>query len=149
MAEVQDSAGVDEPVVVDDSAGDDDPSHEEDSVGVPDSTARQDSAVDDSAGGAGPVAQGTPAGTTPARSITPDRQDTTMVSEASSLLFPSLLRQINQTSLLDFMSMMTLMQRRMDSVIPVPDAQNRPTFETPRPGDSQIPPRRSRTPVRQ
>ena len=119
-------------------------------AGVADSADRQDSAVDDSAGGAGPVAQGTPAVMTPARSITPDRQgqDTTMVSEASSFLFPSLLRQINQTSLLDFMSMMTLMQRNMDTVMPVSDTQTRSAVETPRAGDAQTPPRRSRTPVR-
>ena len=96
-----DSAG-DEPAVVDDSAGVADPAQEEDSAGVANSADQQDSAVDDSARNAGPVAQGTPAGMTPVRDVTPDQQgDTTMVSEASSLLFPSLPRQINQTSLLD------------------------------------------------
>ena len=88
------SAGGDEPEVVDDSAGVADPAHEEDLEGVADSADRQDSTVDDSARGDGPVAQGTPAGNTPARVFTPDQQgqDTTMVSEASSLLFPSLPR---------------------------------------------------------
>ena len=32
--------------------------------------------------------------------------------------------------------------------MPVPDTQTRPAVETPRPGDAQTPPRRSRTPVR-
>ena len=101
LAGDHDSAG-DEPAVVDDSAGVADPAQEEDSAGVADSADQQDSAVDDSARDAGPVAQGTPAGTTPVRAVTPDQQgETTMVSEASSLLFPSLPRQIDQTSLLD------------------------------------------------
>ena len=66
----------------------------------------------------------------------------------NSLLLPSLPRQINQTSLLDFMSMMALMQCRMDTVMPVPDTQSRPVVDTPRSRDDQTPPRRSRTPVR-
>ena len=117
----------------DDSAGVADPAHEEDSTGVADSADRQDLAVEDSARVDGPVAQGTPAGTTPAAAFTPDRQgqDTTMVSDASSLIFLSLSRQINQTALLDFMSIMTLMQRRMDMGIPVPDTQSRPIAQTP------------------
>ena len=149
-AEDQDSAGVDEPAVVDDLAGDADPAQEEDSAGVADSADREDSAAADSAGGADPVGQGTPARTTPARSQTPDQQgqDSTMISEDGSVIFPSLPRRINQANLLDFISMMTLMQRRMDTVMPVPDTQNRPTVETPRTRDSQTPPRRSRTPVR-
>ena len=53
--------------------------------------------------------------------------------------------------------MMTLMQRRMDTVMPVPDNQDRPPVEgrvvdrspsTSRTRDSQAPARRSRTPVR-
>ena len=98
------SAGVhDSAAGVDDSAGAADPAQEEDWAGVADSADRQDSAVDDSARGDGPVFQGTPAGTTLAAAFTPDRQgqDTTLVSDASSLIFPSLPRQINHTVLLD------------------------------------------------
>ena len=61
--------------------------------------------MDDSARDDGPVAQGTPAENTPAAG-----QDTSMVSDVSSLLFPSLPRNINQANLVDFMSMWTLMQ---------------------------------------
>ena len=39
-----------------------------------------------------------------------------MMFEDGSLIFPSFPRQINQASLLDFMSLMTLMQRRVDTV---------------------------------
>ena len=69
----------------------------------------QDSAVDDLARDEGPVAQGTPAENTSAAV-----QDASMVSDISSLLFPSLLRNIDQANSVDFMSMWTLMQRRMD-----------------------------------
>ena len=152
-AEAQDSAGdesagdhdlavADEPEIVDDSAGVADPAQEQEQAGA-DSAQPQDSAVDDSAKGDGPVAQGTPAGTTPAAG-----QDTSMVSDVSRLLFPSLPRNINQATLLDFMSMMTLMQWRMDSGMPVPVTQSRPVDQTPTTRDDQTPPRRSRTPVR-
>ena len=147
---VHDSAVGDEPEVVDDSAGVADPAPEEDSAGVADAADQQDSAVDDSARGDRPVFQGTPAGTTLAAAFTPDRQrqDTTMVSDASSLISPSLLRQINHTVLLDCLSMMTLMQRRMDMAMPVPDTQSRPVAQTPTSRDDQPLPRRSGTPVR-
>ena len=62
----------------------------------------QDLARDDSASSDGPAAQGTPAGTAPV-----DRQDTSIVSDVSSLMFPSMPRRINQATLLDFMSMWT------------------------------------------
>ena len=80
-----------------------------------------------------------------------------MASEDGSVTFPSLPRRINQASLLDFMSMMTLMQRRMDTVMLVPDNQDRPPVQrrvidrspsTSRTRDSQTPARRSRTQVR-
>ena len=152
-AEVQDSAGhesagdhdsaaVDEPEIVDDSAGVANPAQEHDLAGV-DSAQPQDSAVDDSARGDGPVAQGSPAGTTPAAG-----QDTSIVSDGSHLLFPSLPRNIIQANLLDFMSMMTLMQQRMHLGMPVPVTQSRLVDQTPTTRDDQTPPRRSRTPVR-
>ena len=56
-----------------------------DSAGV-DSAQPQHSARDHSARGDGPAAQGTPAGTAPV-----DRQDTSIVSDVSSLMFPSLM----------------------------------------------------------
>ena len=149
-AEDEDSADVAEPAEDDDWAGEADPAEDDDSAGDADPVEREDSAAADSAGGAGPAGQGTPAGTTPARSQTPDQQgqDSVMMSEDGSVIFPSLPRRINQASLLDFMSMMTLMQRRMDTVMPVPDNQDRPTVMTYRTGNSQTPARRSRTPVR-
>ena len=149
-AGVHDSAAGDEPEVVDDSAGVADPAQEEDSAGVADSADRQDLAVDDSARGVGSVVQVTPAGTTLAAAFTPDRQgqDNTMVSDASSLISSSLPRQINHTVLLDCLSMMTLMQRRMDMAMPVPDTQSRPIAQTPTSRDDQTSPRKSGTPVR-
>ena len=119
------SAADDEPEIVDDSAGVADPAQEQDPAGA-DSAQTQNSAVDDSARGDEPVAQGTPAGTTPDAV-----QDASTVSDVSSLLFPSLPRSINQANLLDFMSMMTLLQRRMDLGLPVPDTQSRPVDQTP------------------
>ena len=107
-----------------------------------DSAQPQDSAVDDSARGDEPVAQGTPAGTTPAVV-----QDTSMVSDVNSLLFPLLPRTINQANLLEFMSRMTLLQRRMDLGLPVPDTQSRPIDQTPTTRDDQTPPRGSKTTV--
>ena len=44
--------------------------------------------------------------------------------------------------------MITLMQCRMDRVMPVPDTQSRPVVQTPTPRDDQTPLRRCRTPVR-
>ena len=114
---------------MDDLAGVADPAHEEDSAGVADWADQQDSAVSDSARDAGPVAQGTPAGTTPARDVIPDQQgDTTMGSEAPSWLFPSFQRQIKQTNLFDLMSIWTLMQHRMDGGMPVPEPSPGPLF---------------------
>ena len=149
-AGVHDSAAGDKPEVVDNSAGVADPAQEEDSAGVADSADRQDSAVDDSARGDGPVVQGTPAGTTLAAAFTPHRQgqDTSMSSDASSLISPSLPRQIDHTVLLDCLSMMSLRQRRMDMAMPVPDTQSRPVAQTPTSRDDQTPPRGSGTPVR-
>ena len=92
-----------------------------------------------------PAGQGAPAG-----SQMPDQQGqvSVMLSEDVSVIFLTLPRWINQASLLDFMSMMTLMQRHMDTVMPVPHNQDRPTVETPRIRDSQTPTGRSKTPVR-
>ena len=154
-AEDEDSVGVTGPAGVtspadEDSAGVAQPTEDDDSAGDADPAEREDSPAAHSAGGASPAGQGTPAGTTPARSQTPDQQgqDSVMLSEDGSMFFPSVPRRINQTSLLAFMSMMTLMQRRMDTVMPVPDNQDRPTVETPRTRESQTMARRSRTPVR-
>ena len=52
------------------------------------------------------------------------------------------------TALLEFISMMTLMQRRMDITMTVPYTQSMPVAQTPTSRDYQTPPRRSRTPVR-
>ena len=89
-----------------------------------------------------PVAYGTPAGSTPAAA-----QDSSMLLDVSSLLFPSLPRAINQTTLIDFMSMWTLMQCRMDLGMAVPYAQARPASQTtaPTPRDDDTPPKRSKT----
>ena len=91
----------------------------------------------------GSAGHDTPAGTTPVA-----RQDTSMVSDVSSLMFPSLLRSINQVTLVDFMSMLTLMQRRMDSGLAVPDTQSRPVDQALTTRHDQAPPRRSVIPVR-
>ena len=138
---------------MDDPAGVADPAEEQDLAGadsaqpqepaVDDSAHPQDSAVDDLARDDGPVAQGTPAENTPAAV-----QDASMVSDVSSLLSPSLPRNIDQANLVDFMSMWTLMQRRMDLGLPAPVTHSRPVNQTPMTRDDQTPPRRSRTPVR-
>ena len=107
-----------------------------------DSTQPQDSARVDSARSDGPAAQGTPAGTAPV-----ERKDTSIVSDVSSLIFPSMPRRINQETLLDFMSMWTLMQCRMDGGM-APDAQSRPVAQTPTTTRDHSPPRRSETPIR-
>ena len=114
-------------------------------AGVAGPAHHQNPAVDGPAVVDGPVAHGTPAGNTPAAG-----QDSSMLSDVSSLLFPSLPRAINQTTLIDFMSMWTLMQYRMDPGIAVPYAQARPTAQStiPMPKDDYIPPRRSKTPPR-
>ena len=127
-----------------DSAEDEDSARVDEPTGDADSAEEEDSAVVDSTG------QGAPARMTPARSQTPAQQgqNSVMLSEYGSVIFPSLPRWINQASLLDFMSMMTLMQRGMDIVMPVPDNQDRPTVETSRTRDSQTLAKRSRTPVR-
>ena len=62
---------------------------------------------------------GTPAATSPAG----DGSDVSRSTGTSSLLFPSIPRSINQETLVDFMSMWTLLQRRMDqSSVPVAPA---------------------------
>ena len=118
-AQLQDPAGVDSASPQNPAGNDSALPH--DSVGD-DSAQPQDSARDDSARSDGPAAQGTPAGTAPV-----DRQDTFIVSDVSSLMFPSMPRRINQETLLDFMSMWILMQRRMDGGMDL-DAQSRPVF---------------------
>ena len=112
-------------------------------AGVASPAHHQNPAVDGPAVVDGPVAHGTPAGNTPAAG-----QDSSMLSDVSSLLFPSLPRAINQTTLIDLMSMWTLMQRRMDPGMAVPYAQARPTAQStvPTPRDDDTPPRRSKTP---
>ena len=121
-AEAADSAGEDsarqaysavvaDPTEDDDSAGVADPAEDADSAGDAHPAEQEDSAAVDSAGGADSARQKVPAVTTPARSQTPSQQgrDSKFASEDGSSIFPSLPRQINQASLLDFMSMMTLM----------------------------------------
>ena len=84
----------DEPDIVDDSEEVADPAHSQQSAG--DGPAHnQNPAVDGPA-----VSHGTPAGNTPAAG-----QDSSMLSDVSSLLFPSLPRAINQTTMIYFMSM--------------------------------------------
>ena len=127
-----DSAGVMGPAGMTGPAEDEDLAGVTGPAGVMGPAEREDSAAAHSAGGSGPAGQRMPAGTTPAMSQTPDQQrhDSVMASEDGSVIFLSLPRQINQTSLLDFMSMMTLMQRRMDTVMPVPDSQDRPPVKS-------------------
>ena len=61
---------------------------------------------------------GTPAATSPG-----DGPDVSRSTGTSSLLFPSIPRSINQETLVDFMSMWTLLQRRMDQLsVPVAPA---------------------------
>ena len=147
-AEARDSAGYesagelgsiveDEPHIVYDSANVADSAQDQDPAGA-DSAQPQDSAGDDSARSDGSAAQGTPVA----------RQDNSMVSDVSSLMFPSLPRSINQETLVDFMSMWTLMQGRMDSGMAAPDTQSKPVDQTPTTRHDQTRPRRSRTPVR-
>ena len=106
-ATVADSAQHQDPAAADsarpqNSAGDDS-ALPQDPAGD-DSTQPQVSARDNSARDDRPAAQGTPAG-----NATVDRQDASIVSDVSSLIFPSMPRRINQETLLDFMSMWTLM----------------------------------------
>ena len=141
----------DEPEIVDDpeevadpahsqeSAGDGPAHDDDDPAGVAGPAHLQNPAVDGPAVVDGPVAHGTPAGNMPAAG-----------QDVSSLLFPSLPRAINQTTLIDFMSMWTLMQRRMYLGMAVPYAQARPAAQStvPTPRDDDTPPRRSKTPPR-
>ena len=101
----------DEPDIVDDleevadparqqSARDGPALDDDDPAGVAGPAHNQNPTVDDPAVVDGPVAHGTPAGNTPAAG-----QDSSMLSDVSSLLFPSLPRAINQTTLIDFISM--------------------------------------------
>ena len=150
------SARDDEPVIVDDpeevadpasqqSARDGPALNDDDPAGVAGPAHHQNPAVDSPAVVDGPVAHGTPAGNTPSTG-----QDSSMLSDVSSLLFPSLPRAINQTTLIDFISMWTLMQRRMDPSMAVLYAQARPAAQStvPTPRDDDTPPRRSKTPPR-
>ena len=144
----------DEPDIVDDPEEVADPASQQswrdgpaidddDPAGVAGPAHHQNPAVDGPAVVDGPVAHDTPAGHTPAA-----WQDSSMLSDVSSLLFPSLPRAINQTTLIDFMSMWTLMQRRMDPGMAVPYAQARPAAQStvPMAKDDDTPPRRSKTP---
>ena len=119
--------------------------NDDDPAGVAGPAHHQNPAVDGPTVVDGPVAHGTPAGNTPAAG-----QDSSTLSDVSSLLFPSLPRAINQTTLIDFMSMWTLMQRRMDPAMAVIYAQARPAAQStvPTPRDDDTPPRRSNTPPR-
>ena len=99
----------DEPEVVCDSAAVADQAQDDDPA-VADSAHSQKPAGDDLARGDRSADQDTPTGTTPVTG-----QDTSMGSDASSLTFPSLPRTISQATLVDFISMWTLMQHRMDT----------------------------------
>ena len=104
------------------------------------------------AGVDGSAGHGTPAGTTPAGG-----PDASVLTGTSSPLFPSIPTSINQATLIDFMSMWTLLQRRMDQGM-VPDTPASPAVQssvpaprhdsTPRRSDtpSRTPERRPRTP---
>ena len=95
-----------------------------------------------------------PAGTTPAGG-----PDASVLTGTSSPHFPSIPTSINQATLIDFMSMWTLLQRRMDQGM-VPDTLASPAVQssvpaprhdsTPRRSDtpSRTPERRPRTPER-
>ena len=126
-----------EPQIVYDSVNVADSAQDQDPAGA-DSAQPQDSAGDDSARGDGSAAQGTPVA----------RQDNSMVSDVSSLMFPSLPGSVNQETFVDFMSMWTLMQGRMDSGMAAPDTQSKPVDQTPTTRHDQTPPRRSGIPVR-
>ena len=159
-AEVADSAQddgsarpVDSSVVADPAGGDD-------SAGVADPAAVGGQArTADSARIADPAGQNVPAVVTPAGSQTPAQQpqDQEPSSEEGCGIFPLLPRRINQANPLDFMSIMTVMQRHMDNVTSGPENPDRPPVErrfidislsTYRTGESQAPVRRSRAPVR-
>ena len=120
------SARDDEPVVVDGPEEVADPASQQsatygpalqydDQVGVAGPARLQPLALD------GPAAHGTPAGNTPSAG-----QDSSILTGVSSPLFPSMPTAINQAMLIDFMSMWTLLQRRMDKGMAVSDAQARP-----------------------
>ena len=120
------SAGHGDPVVLDGPDEVADPAHQQsatdgsalqfDNPATLDSPARHQPLVLD-----GPAAHGTPAGNTPSGG-----QDASILTGVSSLLFPSMPTSINQATLIDFMSMWTLLQRRMDQSMAVLDAQARP-----------------------
>ena len=143
------SARPDEPVVIDgpeevadpasqQSATDDPALQFDNPAGVAGPARLQPLALD------GPAAHGTPAGNTPSAG-----QDSSILTGVSSPLFPSMPTAINQAALIDFMSMWTLLQRRMDQGLAVSDAQARPAAQStvPVPRDD-TPPRRSDTPPR-
>ena len=86
---------------------------------------------------------GTPAATSPG-----DGPDISRSTGTSSLLFPSIPRCINQETLVDFMSMWTLLQRRMDqSSVPVAPACPPDQSAAPAPRHDSTN-RRSATPAR-
>ena len=116
---------------------------QDDDPAVADSAHPQKPAGDDSSRGDGSADQDTPTGTTPVTG-----QDTSMGSDTSSLTFPSLPRSISQATLVDFMSMWTLMQHRMDAGTTPTDTQSRPVADTPPTRPVQTPPGRAGTPVR-
>ena len=124
------SARDDEPVIVDGPEEVADP-------------ARQPAALqdDDPAGVAGPAPSdpatlGTPAGNTPSAV-----RDSSILTGVSSPLFPSMPTAINQATLIDFMSMWTLLQRWIDQGMAVSDAQARPAAQStvPAPRDDTHP----------
>ena len=132
----------DEPEVVCNSAAVADQAQDDDPA-VADSAHSQKPAGDDLARGDRSADQDTPTGTTPVTG-----QDTSMGSDASSLTFPSLPRTISQATLVDFISMWTLMQHRMDTGKTLTDTQSRPVADTPPTRPVQTPPGRAGTPVR-
>ena len=114
----------------------------------------------------GSAGHGILAGTTPAGG-----PDASVLTGTSSPLFPSIPTSINQATLINFMSMWTLLQRRMDqgmvpdtsaspavpSSVPAPgldstprrsDMQSRTPERRPRTPEPRIPQRSPRTPVR-
>ena len=141
-----------DPVIVTDvtashqEAAGDSPAHDDDDpAGVAGPAHHQDQAVNIPARIEEPVAHDTPAGNTPAAG-----HDSSLSSVFIGTIFPSLPKAINQTQLVDFMTMWTLMQGRMDPGTTVSDTQARPVAQTttPMPRDDDTPPRKSKTPPR-
>ena len=109
-------ASSDEPAVLADSSMSPDPARSEDSAMAADPASFADpgrsgdpAKVADPASDADPAVAHNPAGSdTPAHQSTDQALAT---DDSSSLIFPSLPKHITQSSLLDFMSMMALMQK--------------------------------------